>query len=120
MRVKLLLAREKKTETVQSINSSLRAINENWLSWLLRPHSTVVSARSKPLVTVILFAGPFFPGKLDICDIPDEKTRDFTITLTGKIDQTSLKTDFNQVSKARLSLFLDDRSVLFSANYITP
>ena len=118
VRVELLLPRDQKT--LQSVNSSLRAIIVNWLSWLLRPHSTVVSARSKPLVTVILFAGPFFPGKLDICDIPDEKTRDFTITLTGKIDQTSLKTDFNQVSKARLSLFLDDRSVLFSANYITP
>ncbi|XP_015775989.1 PREDICTED: uncharacterized protein LOC107354090 isoform X4 [Acropora digitifera] len=26
--------------------------------------------------------GPFFPGKLDICDIPDEKTRELTINLT--------------------------------------
>ena len=80
----MLLAREEKT--LQSVNSSSRAINESWLSWLQRPHNAIVSARSRPLVTVILFAGPFLPGKLDICDIPDDKTRELTINLTGKIE----------------------------------
>ena len=88
-RVGLLLQRQEKT--LQSVNSSSRAINEYWLSWLLRPHSTIVSAESRPFVTVILFAGPLLPGKLDIGDIPDEKTREHTINLTGKIDQMSLK-----------------------------
>ena len=85
----MLLQRQEKT--LQSVKSSSRAIDESWLSWLQRPHSAMVSARSQPLVTVILFAGPFLPGKLDICDIPDEKTRELTINLTGKIDQTPLK-----------------------------
>ena len=78
MRVELL--QEEKKKILQSVNSSSRAINEHWLSWLLRSHSTIVSARSQPLVTVILFAGPFLGGKFDIFDIPDEKTRDLTIT----------------------------------------
>ena len=85
----MLLAREEKT--LQSVDSSPRTINENWLSWLLPPHSTIVLARSQPFVLVILFAGPFLPGKLDICDIPHEKTRDLRINFTGKNDQTCLK-----------------------------
>ena len=85
----MLLAREEKT--LQNVKSSSRTINENWLSWLLRPHSTIVLATSQPLVLVILFAGPFLPGKLDICDIPDEKTRELRINLTGKNDQTCFK-----------------------------
>ena len=88
-RVELMPQRQEKT--LQSVNSSSRAINENWLSWLLRPHSTIVSAESRPFATVILFAGQLLPGKLDIGDIPDEKTRELIINLTGKIDQASLK-----------------------------
>ena len=96
------IAATKRRKTLQSVNSSSRAINENWLSCLLGPNSTIVSARSQPLVTVISFAGPFLPGKLDICDIPNEKTRDLTINLTCKIDLTCLK-NWLQVSTARLS-----------------
>ena len=84
-RVELLLQRKEKT--LQSVNSSSRAINENWLSWLLRPHRTIVSAESRPFVTVILFAGPLLPGKPDICDIPNEKTRELRINLTGKLNK---------------------------------
>ena len=61
------------------------------MSWPAKCSLPVAVRGSKSLVTVILFEDPLLPGKLDICDIPDEKTRDFTITLTGKIDQTSLK-----------------------------
>ena len=79
----MLLPRKEKT--IQSVNSSSRATNENWLSWLLPPHSAIVSVESRPLVTVILYAGPLLPGKVDTCDIPDEKTRELTINLTGKL-----------------------------------
>ena len=64
---------------------------ERLMSWPAKCSLPVAVRGSKSLVTVILFEDPLLPGKLDICDIPDEKTRDFTITLTGKIDQTSLK-----------------------------
>ena len=88
------------------------------LSWLLRPHSTIVSSESRPFVTVILFAGPLLPGKPDICDIPNEKTREFRINLTGKFDQTSLKKLTSGIDSS-ITLIVDDRSDLFSADYIT-
>ena len=115
-RVELLLQR--KEETIQSVNSSSRAINENSLSWLLRPHRTIVSVESRPFVTVILFAGPLLSGKPDICDIPNEKTREPRINLTGKFDQTSLKKLTSGVDSS-IKLIVDDRSDLFSAEYLT-
>ena len=71
------------------LTPSLTATNETRLSCLLRPQSTIVSARSQPLVTAILFAGPLSPGKLDFLDIPDERMRELSVDLTGKFDQKS-------------------------------
>ena len=84
-------------------------------------YSTIVSAESQLFVTVILFAGPLLPGKLDICDIPVEKKRELTTNLTGKIDQTSLKKLTSGIESS-IKLIVDDGSDLFSASsgYITP
>ena len=81
----------------------------------------IISSKSQSPVTAILFASPFSPAKLGICNILVEKTRELAKDLTVKfVHAKGFKYVTLGIESSSIKPIVDKRSELFSANHITP